>query len=190
MVRFLHVVSLLGICLLFPLAISAQSASQLAGTNWVLRQYAVQRAAPVSAAAQPATMNFSTDGRVTGTTGCNSYGGNYTESNDQLMVGQIVSTLIACLDNDIAKQDQLVLRVLQAGTLAMTLQDTQLTLSAPAGELIFDRAAVPLQPGITPQLPSTGSSPSDRSALLAFALVALVLGMWAHAAARRQPRTR
>src|SRR5690349_15831848 len=103
--------------LALPLAanpVSAQTGGSLANTKWVLSETAVQRAAFVPALGNPPpTLNFSGDGNLSGSTICNSYSGPYTQSGSQLNIGNLVSTLRACADDNLNKQEQLMLSILK-----------------------------------------------------------------------------
>jgi|GEM_PF-660460 len=47
---------------------------------------------------RPITINFMEDGRVNGFGGCNSFGGSYGETGGKITFGDLMSTLMACLD--------------------------------------------------------------------------------------------
>lgn len=176
MFRPLTVVTILVLSTALPLAVgAAQPAPTLAGTAWVLQEYAVQRAGLVPAVGdQRPTLVFGTDGRVNGTTGCNTYSGPYSEAGDQLTIGPLVTTLAACVDDDLARQEQVLTQVLNGPTVALTRQGSQLTLSAPAGTLVFAAADVAVQPPSPAELPQTGGPPAGLPALLL--MLALLVG--------------
>jgi heat shock protein HslJ len=165
-----------------PLAAGAAPlADSLAGSSWVLTEYAVQRAAPLPAVGeQPPTLVFGTDGTVSGNTGCNGFGGEYSETGDhQLTFGPIISTLRACEDPDIHAQEQLILRVLD-GEVVYTHDEDTLTISAPAGMLVY--AAEPGSVG----MPRTGE-PTLGWLLLLLALAPLVVGLVIRLRHKEQP---
>jgi hypothetical protein len=132
------------------------------------------------------TLSFSRDGQINGNAGCNSYAGPYSQAGDELTIGPLASTLRACATQDVTDQEQLMLRVL-SGTVLSTRDGNKLTLSAPAGALIFVAAdSVPTEPG-APGMPTTGDPQSGwPSLLLALALGVVGLGV----RLRRAPRTR
>jgi putative lipoprotein len=82
----------------------------LAGREWRL----------VSIEGQPAlagttvTASFSTEGRVGGSGGCNSYGGSAAASDGRLLVGDIASTLMACERGEVMAQEGRFLGALRA----------------------------------------------------------------------------
>ncbi len=46
------------------------------------------------------------EGKITGYSGCNSYGGAYTVKGDGLQLGEIATTLMACLEDGVMDQEQ------------------------------------------------------------------------------------
>jgi heat shock protein HslJ len=153
--------------------VAAQAGDTLANTHWVLTQYAVQRSAFAPAVGeQHPTLTFGPDGRISGNAGCNLYSGPYSQAGDELSIGPVAATLRACLDQDVADQEQLMFRVL-SGTVLSIRDGNKLTLSAPAGALIFAASdSVPTEPG-APGMPRTGDSHSGWPLLL----LALALGV-------------
>ena len=64
----------------------------LAGTSWKLTQIGVTPVGP----AVGATLVFGNDGKVSGSGGCNSFGGGYTVSGSTITFSELASTLMAC----------------------------------------------------------------------------------------------
>jgi heat shock protein HslJ len=58
------------------------------------------------------TLNFGKDGRVTGRSFCNNYGGNYTLTGEGLSIELKMSTLMACLP-EVATQEKLFTELLE-----------------------------------------------------------------------------
>jgi len=77
----------------------------LAGTSWELDSYGVP-GSEVTAVAGSTTLNFLEDGQVGGSGGCNNYGGSYTAGENTIAFSQIISTLRACADNAVTRQEQ------------------------------------------------------------------------------------
>jgi heat shock protein HslJ len=79
------------------------------------------------------------DGRLSGSTGCNTFGGTYEQSGASLSIGVGQITLIGCT-GPLGKQETAVLAAL-GKTAAMRTTDTSLTLlgSGGAGLLIYHR---------------------------------------------------
>lgn len=176
---------------------SAQTGGSLAGSVWILSETAVQWAAFTPALGNPApTLTFSNDGKISGDTGCNSYGGLYTQNGNQITVSEVVQTLRACVDDTLNKQEQLMMSVLK-DQVAVTATENTLSLSNPAGTLKFVLAASTSGPsgnGGAPGVPSTGNGATDNSAagfpflLLALPLVAILTGAL-YVFTRRSTRT-
>jgi heat shock protein HslJ len=53
------------------------------------------------------------DGQVSGSSGCNSYGGSYKVNGEKITIRSLVSTLMACQDMDIMEQEQTYMQYLQ-----------------------------------------------------------------------------
>ncbi|HEU4743778.1 MAG TPA: META domain-containing protein, partial [Anaerolineales bacterium] len=103
---------------------------------WRLTSYG---SAGVMSSALPdveATLTFSDDGTVTGTSGCNEFGGNYTVDGDQITFNEIVSTLMLC-DVPLMGQEEAMYQVLtetatyqiDGNTLTITNKDRVLVLA-------------------------------------------------------------
>lgn len=70
----------------------SEASAQLAGTSWVLESMGDQQAADDTSA----TLQFSEDGEVSGSGGCNNYSGEFTTDGETLKVGELAVTLMAC----------------------------------------------------------------------------------------------
>lgn len=88
------------------------------------------------------TLNFRKDGNAGGFGSCNSYGGSFTQAGDKVTFGDIVSTMMGCVDQRIGQQEGRLYAALKGtatlsageqGAVILTGEDgTQLTLT-PAG---------------------------------------------------------
>jgi heat shock protein HslJ len=74
--------------------------ASLAGTNWVVQELRGQSLAAGSAI----TLNFTAD-QISGSAGCNGYGGSYEAQGDQLTLGEIIRTMMYC-ENPAGVMDQ------------------------------------------------------------------------------------
>jgi len=74
------------------------------------------------------TLQFGTDGRATGSSGCNSYSGTYHVEGDDLSFGQMISTMRACVDPKANEQEQKYLAALRA-VAHFTISESRLVLS-------------------------------------------------------------
>jgi heat shock protein HslJ len=127
------------ILFVFGLVVSActakKSAASLTG-SWKLTAYGSATAPTPAVPDTEAGLTFNGDGTVTGNSGCNGLGGNYTVEADQVKFDQIVSTLMACDDPRMA-QEGVVQQVLtdtasfkiEGNTLTLTNKDTVLVLT-------------------------------------------------------------
>lgn len=81
----------------------------LNGTSWELRSLGSEG---IVEGTNP-TLEFS-DGRVSGSAGCNSMGGDYQVNDNQLVIQELEMTLMACLDPEgLMAQEQLYFQALQ-----------------------------------------------------------------------------
>lgn len=118
----------------------APSASALQH-RWVLTSFSTGGPDRQASAEQPAEMDLSAGGKVTGTTGCNSFGGSWSLTGDTLRLGEVGMTTRACLDETITAQEDAIARVLSA-TKTATVDGDRLTIRATDGTttLVFVRA--------------------------------------------------
>lgn len=86
------------------------------------------------------TIDF-VDGRVSASAGCNGLGGEYTVVGGTLTFGEFMSTLMACED-DIMQKEQALNSVL-ANTTAMTFKDGALVLTQKDGTTAAFKATLP-----------------------------------------------
>lgn len=116
----------------------APSASALEH-RWVLTSYG-RASADRPAAARPAEMTMAAGGKLSGDTGCNSFGGTWSVSGDTLRLGEVGMTLRACTDDDVTAQEEAVSRALSA-TKTVTVDGDRLTIRATDGSatLVFAR---------------------------------------------------
>jgi len=108
----------------------------LGGTSWVLVGYGL--AAPLPGTKITATFE---KGQVSGSSGCNTYGGSYEVSVDSIYVDEIFMTEMACVDPEGGmEQEQTYLEYL-SGVKTFRLSHGQLQMARPDGEsLSFIRA--------------------------------------------------
>src|SRR5262245_20054864 len=62
------------------------------------------------------TLKLGEDGRAGGSTGCNSYGGNYQVRGDTISFSRIVATRRACLDQNANEQEHSFLSALETAS--------------------------------------------------------------------------
>lgn len=117
------------------LASFAPQATQLAGTRWRVTALNNDRQAMVGViTGSTLTMVFGTDGRVTGSAGCNSYTAAWSQQGDRLTLGPPAATRLSCAQVDVMEQEQQFLRAL--GTVATARQEaSRLELRTAAGAM-------------------------------------------------------
>jgi heat shock protein HslJ len=104
----------------------------LPGSAWTVTMYNNGKEAVVGMIADSkVTLNFGADGQVSGNAGCNNYSGGYETSGDQLKVGPLASTMMACdKPAGVMEQEQLYLAALQNAAIyeisgdTLTIRDT------------------------------------------------------------------
>ena len=84
----------------------------LAGTSWRLVELNGQ---PVIGT-EPLTLNFGTDGRVSGYGGCNQFSGEYRQNGASLRIGPLLSTRRACLEPALNTQETAYFQALESTT--------------------------------------------------------------------------
>ena len=109
----------------------------LAGTSWKVVGYNNGKQAVVSVLADTElTMQFATDGRVSGSAGCNQYTGSYTHDGSTLRFGPAASTRRMCARPEgIMEQEQRFLQALETVATATWEGDT-LELRGGQGQLV------------------------------------------------------
>lgn len=86
--------------------------------------------------ARPVTINFGKDGRVGGFGGCNSYGGTFTQTGGELTFGDIISTMMACLDVPAGAQEGALYGALEGTARIAPAADGKVLLTAENGTVI------------------------------------------------------
>lgn len=105
----------------------------LVGTEWVLET--LQRGETASTPVAPATIRFSDDGTVSGSGGCNGFGGSWDAETG---FGQLASTLMAC-EEPVMDQEQFVLSILTPEA-TLTIEGSALTIADLDGNALIYRA--------------------------------------------------
>ena len=144
--------------LLFLLASPAlvQGQRSLAGTEWRLVSFGPSGSEAEVVQGTTVTMNLGEDGRVGGSTGCNSYGGTYEVRGDTISFGRLVSTRRACLDQNANEQERRFLAALE-GANRFRLSSDRLTIFSDRGRTVLNFLST------SPSDPEDGP-PSDNRA--------------------------
>jgi heat shock protein HslJ len=127
----------------------------LAGSSWVLASYGPPDA-QTPAAGEPATLAFGTDGRVTGTTGCNNLTGPYSAAGGKLTIGPLATTRRACLSDAANAQEQAIVATLN-GAVGYERTSDRLRITSADGKtvLTYTGAAAPAGSSTSPALIGT-----------------------------------
>lgn len=125
--------------LLVSLLLSACTPQEksLQGT-WSLTAYGPEGATTPAAPDSQASITFNEDGTVSGNSGCNGFGGEYSVDGDQVKFTELVSTLIAC-EEPLMTQEGTVFKVLN-DTASYTIDGDTLTITKDGSALVFTAA--------------------------------------------------
>lgn len=121
----------------------------LAGTEWQLVSLGPSGSESNVVAGTTPTAKFGEDGRITGNTGCNGYGGTYEVRGDTITIGRLVSTRRACLDQNANEQERRFLAGLEAAN-RFRLSSDRLSIFSDRGRSVLNFVS------------STPSDPGDR----------------------------
>ena len=94
---------------------------------WKLTAYGPKGAPTPAVEAAAAGLTFNEDGTVSGNSGCNGLGGDYSVEGDKIIFGEFVSTLMAC-DAPIMEQEDAAHKVL-SGTAPYKIEGDTLTIT-------------------------------------------------------------
>ena len=86
------------------------------------------------------TLMFGNDGRVSGSGGCNNYGGNYRVEGDRITFSQLFSTRRACTNTDANRQEASYLSALEASN-RFRLSERRLTIYYDGGRSVLEFAS-------------------------------------------------
>jgi copper homeostasis protein (lipoprotein) len=115
------------------------SNATLENTYWKLIALAGQQARVADNIPEPHLLLHPAQTQASGSTGCNGFSGSYQLSGDSLRFSQLVSTLRACVDPELNRQERVFLEALAATRTWRVTGDT-LILSREAGLVARFRA--------------------------------------------------
>jgi heat shock protein HslJ len=95
-------------------ATNTPSVIDIRGIEWHLNLYKTEQntlEAPLND--RKITLLFSSDGKITGHSGCNMYFGNYQFDLNSIIIKELSSTAMACLQNQIMEQENIFLKDLR-----------------------------------------------------------------------------
>lgn len=133
--KHILLLSLLGVFALLLSGCGLLGNDPLDGTAWVLVSY--DKNQPIEGTTL--TVEFA-EGRISGSSGCNSYGGEYEVKGDNLTVGEVAWTLMACMDPEgVMEQEQRFMELL-VGAETFTVSEDRLEITAEDGRstLVFE----------------------------------------------------
>lgn len=128
------------------------TAASLAGSQWQLTYYGQEYAPTAALTDTPVMLQFDAD-RLSGSGGCNSYGGSYQVDGDKLVVGEVVSTMKACMATGVMEQEQAYFAALQSAG-GYKIDGNTLTIDYAEGRLTFTRLA---STAVTPEATAVSS---------------------------------
>lgn len=128
-----------GVVLAQPGADFSTGQKALAGSEWHLVSIGPIGAGSLPAPAARVTLKFGNDGRISGSGGCNSYGGNYRVQGNRLTLSQVFSTKRACIDANANKQESQYFAALESAS-RFRLNRRQLSIYYGSGQNALDFA--------------------------------------------------
>lgn len=110
----------------------------LADTKWTLTSMVQNGATRTPPAGTEITLDFTSDGKVGGNSGCNSYGGTYEAQGEILKISALVSTLMACAESEKMDFEAAYVAGLQAAQMfERTADQLSVTFGNGTGKLVF-----------------------------------------------------
>lgn len=88
--------------------------NDLANTNWMLVSFGSGGAEMPVLEGSTVTLDFESATQLGGSGGCNSYGAEYSAANGMITIGEVTSTLMACVAAGVTEQEQDYLAALGA----------------------------------------------------------------------------
>jgi ABC-type amino acid transport substrate-binding protein/heat shock protein HslJ len=114
--------------------------SPLVGVNWVLANMNMNQIIPQSVTI---TAVFDANGRVSGSSGCNTYQGNYTASGNNLSVGPLSGTSMMCDDTTMQIEQQFLTLFQSAATYSVSPNGLIVFNGSGMNVLAFTRGPAP-----------------------------------------------
>lgn len=141
--RSQHQIFTLGLLALLLLAACSPAADSnaLAGTRWELHSLDGNDQVGAAIGGQPVTLSFDSATEVSGSGGCNGFGGSYSADANagSISFSELVSTLMACQAEGVGEVEAQYFAALNAATDYSVSADT-LTITGAGHTLIFVRA--------------------------------------------------
>ena len=116
------------------------------GSAWRLKELPGAQSAALAKLHRPVTLRFES-GRLSGFAGCNNFSGSYALEGDQLKIGPVASTQMACAEP--GSSIETAFHKALSGTLRYAVDGDQLTATTASGDTMrFQRAPPPQLSGI------------------------------------------
>lgn len=122
---------------LMLLSACASSGGNLAGTEWELVSLDGDTQVGEVIGGHAVTIGFQ-DTEVSGSAGCNGYGGTYQVSGSRITFSELVSTLMACESDGVMAVEQAFLQALGSAD-QFSVSGNTLTITGGGHTLIFER---------------------------------------------------
>jgi heat shock protein HslJ len=127
-----------------PVLVQAQTGRSLStdqrvltGTDWRLVSLGPAGSETDVVTGTTVTARFGEDGRIGGSTGCNTYSGSYEVRGDTISIGRLASTRRACLDQNANEQERRFLAALEAAN-RFRLSSDRLTILSDRGRTVLN----------------------------------------------------
>lgn len=159
-INFIHLIFIMGFALSACQSVNTASQSDLEGHTWSLQSYAGNQ--PIEGSR--ISLQFA-DGQISGTAGCNHYGGGFTVKGQTISFSDIYATEMYCMEpSGIMDQEQSYLEALSVVN-SFDLTDGELTLTTSLNQvLIFEIQSISTTPLPEPTMAvSPTSQPADLS---------------------------
>ena len=122
----------IGLLAVLMLAACAGGSSASVEGQWKLVSYGPASSQTPAAPDVETSIEFNSDGNMTGNVGCNGFGGEYSVKGDQMEFGPVMSTMMYC--EEIAEQESGTLAVFQE-TASFVLDGDTLTITSADGAM-------------------------------------------------------
>jgi heat shock protein HslJ len=121
-------------CCRVPDRPASEAGTPLVGTEWRLTSLTGHDAAALASINRPVVMRFRSD-EVSGSSGCNGFGGTYTLERGRIVFGPLMGTMMACPQP--AMSIEQAVRKALTGAVPYTLAGNTLTFTAGGTTLVF-----------------------------------------------------
>jgi heat shock protein HslJ len=130
--KFLTSMLLLTSVIVLVACSSGKASPSISGSDWKLVSYGPISNQTPAAEGIDTSLKFGTDGQVSGNMGCNSFGGEYTQKDDQITFGALVSTMMACPEPQMSQEGASF--AILTGSVNFTIDGDTLTIVDASGK--------------------------------------------------------